>query len=332
MIKVNSGEQTVGEIGELALLDVILAELKTPDCATVANGDDAAVLRHSGDTVITTDTMIEGPDFRLDWHTGFELGQKLAATNLADVAAMGATPTALTVAIACPPETRVEFLRQIARGLTHACNLLAPGTAVVGGDLATAKQLVCAVTALGEMRGRKPVTRSGARPGMVIAYAGLLGLSGYGLQLLVEHGRQEAERLCPQALREHLTPSAAVSAGVTAAEAGAAAMLDVSDGLVLDAGRIARASGVRVSLSSEQLQRVNARRVDPPGPPLDSLLYGGEDHGMLVCFEAASVPPEFTVIGRIIAGRPAVLLDGEELSERGWDPFKNKGNRSLQVR
>ncbi|MDO4241386.1 MAG: thiamine-phosphate kinase [Microbacteriaceae bacterium] len=257
---------TVAEFGEQKTIAKIVACLQGATAAVAGPGDDCAVLRHRGDTVITSDTMVEGSDFRRDWHTPFALGWKLAATNLSDVVAMGARPTALTVAITCPGDTRVEALCEIARGLTVACEALAPGCAVVGGDIAAGQQMVCAVTAVGEMGERQPVLRSGAKPGDIVAYAGSLGRSGAGLARLYALATEcklsvaEAVKLWhehPTDMRAHLMPSPPIGAGIAAAEAGASAMLDVSDGLAIDAARIAKASGVSLNLFSEQIMGLN---------------------------------------------------------------------------
>lgn len=327
-----SSEQvsTVAGLGESGVLRRILASLGAADSARIGPGDDCAVLGFRGDAVVTTDTMIEGPDFRLSWHRGTELGWKLAATNLSDVAAMGARPTALTVALACPAEIPVELLEEIARGLDSACRELAPGCGVVGGDLGRAPVVTVAVTALGELDGRPPVTRAGARPGDVVAYAGELGLAGLGLSLLFAPGSDPVSLRAshPVAIAAQLAPRPPIRLGVAASLAGATAMLDVSDGLALDASRIAQASRIaRVSdvaleFSRELLSRGFGEQsgVDVP---LDAMLFGGEDHGLLATFpESAELPDGFHRIGVVrSSGEAPVLVDGEPCEPRGWDPF-----------
>ena len=110
---------------------------------------------------------MHGPDFRLAWSSGYDLGWKAAAVNLADIAAMGARPTALLVALAMPARPAPSFVERLADGLRDACAALAPGCAVVGGDLTVSDVLTIAVTALGDLEGRAPVLRHGARPGDV---------------------------------------------------------------------------------------------------------------------------------------------------------------------
>lgn len=328
-------EETVADLGESGVLNRVLAKLGEARQATLGPGDDCAVLEVDGELVVTTDTMIEGPDFRLDWHSGFQLGWKLATTNLSDVAAMGATPSALTMALACPQDTPVRLLEEIAAGLDAACAALAPGCGVVGGDLGTAPVLFGAVTALGEMQGRAPVTRSGAKPGDVVAYAGQLGLSGLGLELLVQASaagtmsRQTLHQLTEQhseELRAHLTPTPPVSLGVAAAHSGATAMMDVSDGLSLDAARLAAASSVSVAFDSALLDEHFGTQ-NGVIVPLQMMLTGGEDHGLLATFPLdAALPEGFLPIGEVRATdrshpESPLILDGETIEPRGWDPY-----------
>ncbi|WP_449283552.1 thiamine-phosphate kinase [Leucobacter sp.] len=323
--------QTVGELGENGVLGRVLARLSGARAAVLGPGDDCAVLRVRGDAVVTTDTMIEGPDFRLAWHDGFELGWKLAATNLSDVAAMGAVPTALTLALAVPHDTPVALLERIAEGLDAACRTLAPGCGVIGGDLGRAHAVTAAVTAIGELDGRAPVLRSGARPGDVVAYAGELGLAGLGLSLLfaeaaepdgTAHDRTLAELWArhPEALAAQLAPAPPIPLGPVAARAGASAMMDVSDSLSIDAHRLARAGGVRVRLDGALLEsgfgEQHGVRVS-----VEAMLTGGEDHGLLATFPAsAALPDGFRPIGAVGEGS-GVLLDDAAIEPRGWDPY-----------
>lgn len=310
--------ETVAEIGELEVIARVTRHLRPATHAVIGPGDDCAVLDTSGRIAVTSDTMIEGPDFRLDWHAGEKLGWKLAATNLSDLASMGALPVALTVSIACPASTPVALLEEIARGLQEACDALSPGCAVVGGDLASAKQLVCAVTAIGDQAGIEPVTRTGAQVGDVVAYAGELGLSGIGLRALYESGSQ-AINTHPVETRAHLTPRPPIALGRAAAMSGATAMLDVSDGLSLDAARIGRASGVTIDFSREQLRSAFG---DQSGVrvSVNDMLTGGEDHGLLATFASnTTLPDGFHPIGVVRPHGADLLLDGEPISPSGWD-------------
>ncbi|BDZ38467.1 hypothetical protein GCM10025863_10810 [Microbacterium suwonense] len=163
----------IGDISEGAVLRAILARTAEASHTLLGPGDDAAVVAApSASVVATTDTLVEGPDFRRAWSSGYDLGWKSAAVNLADIAAMGATPTALLVALAVPRDVRLSFVAAMADGFREACDALAPGCAVVGGDLTVSELMMIAVTALGDLGGHAAVTRSGASPGDVVALAG----------------------------------------------------------------------------------------------------------------------------------------------------------------
>lgn len=315
--------ETVGTLGEAGVLDRVLAQYSHGSAVILGPGDDSAVLRFRGDAVVTTDTMIEGNDFRVDWHDAESLGWKLAATNLSDVAAMGATPVALTIAMACPNDTPVALLEGIARGLQRACDVLAPGCAVAGGDLAHAQQLVFAVTAMGDLADVDPVTRSGARVGDKVAYAGELGLSGKGLRALFA-SPDLAFSQYPREVQSHLRPHPPIHAAIAAGITRATAMMDVSDGLSLDAARLGRASGVTLDFQSALLEKSFGVQ-DGVSLTVQELMIGGEDHGFLATFPAGlAVPEPFVVIGSVTERSADVLLDGKPFTVAGWDPFANQ--------
>ena len=298
-------------------------------------GDDAAVLTPCGDLVVTTDVLVEGRHFRTDWSTGADVGWRAAMQNLADVAAMGAVPTAIVVALTLPGETEVAWVEDFARGLAEACG--PHGVGVVGGDLSGGPVLSAAVTALGELGDVAPVRRGGARDGDVVAHVGVLGHSAAGLALL----QATAEGVTPlprtgQLLDAFRRPDPPLLAGPAAAAAGARSMLDVSDGLLRDAGRIGAASGVRLDLSRRLLAPAVEELIETAemigADPWTWVLTGGEDHGLLATFPAHAVlPAEFRRIGVVVddandddgAGPTAhVTIDGAAWSGvSGWDHF-----------
>lgn len=315
---------TLADLSEGEVLARIFPRLPHADAELLGPGDDAAVIAApDGRFVVTTDMMIHGPDFRLAWSTPNDLGWKAAATNLSDVAAMGATPSALVVAIAAPPHTPISVIEGIADGLRACCEALSPGCGVVGGDLSASDTLTLAVTAFGDLGGRAPVLRSGARPGDVVAIAGRLGAAAAGLELLFRHGVDEAgnpdaaradelKLAHPEALNAQLRPEPPVLLGPVAALGGATAMLDVSDGLAIDAGRIARASGVGIDFDSSAL-----------GERIEVALGGGEDHGLLATFPAdVPLPTGFRAIGVVTAKAGSILVDGAPHDQNGWDPYR----------
>ncbi|MCH1883772.1 thiamine-phosphate kinase [Agrococcus sp. ARC_14] len=337
-------DPTLHEAGELEALRRFLPLLPAGDVTEVGPGDDAAVVRAAdGRFVVTTDTMLEGADFRLGWSSWHDLGWKAVATNLIDVAAMGARPTSLVVALAVAPSTRVSALEDFARGLADAIAAMAPGCGVVGGDLGTARHATIAVTAFGDLEGRPPVLRSGARAGDAVWCVGGLGLAATGLRLLFAQAQDEAaepvraatERLRAgdhgRAVAAQLAPVSPVAAGTLLADLGATAMLDVSDGLALDGARVARASGVRIAFDRAAVETA-AQDAMALGASLEAALHGGEDHALLCALPAGITPPaelaghpvhRLGTVESLAEGEPPhVTLDGAPLEPRGWDPYR----------
>jgi thiamine-monophosphate kinase len=335
-ISISDESTTLADLGEDGLLARIFPMLPAAPAALVGPGDDAAVLRApDGRVVATTDVLVEGRDFRLDWSTAQDVGWKAAAQNLADVAAMGAVPTALLVGLVAPPELPASWATGLAAGLAEAC--VGTGAGVVGGDLSAGDRLVVSVTALGDLQGRDPVLRSGARPGDVLAVAGRLGPSAAGLDLL-RRGRAD---LAPDLVSMHRRPRPPYACGVLAARSGATAMLDVSDGLVRDAGRLARASRVSIDLDwsalaagfgLELVEAVKALGGSDPDQ-MRWVLAGGEDHALVAAFPpGVPLPQGFVAVGDVLPeldGWPPVLIDGHHPQTLGWDHFRPDQDQSM---
>jgi thiamine-monophosphate kinase len=180
---------TVGELGEFDLIAEIAQLLPRHPALLLGAGDDAAVISAPDRRVVaTTDLLVEGRHFRRDWSGPGDVGVKAAAQNLADIAAMGAVPTALLVGIATPGDLPVAWALDLVRGLVAEAERA--GASVAGGDITSSDTLMLAVTALGDLAGLTPVSRAGARPGDLVAVAGRLGWSAAGLALLAAGTRE----------------------------------------------------------------------------------------------------------------------------------------------
>lgn len=343
----------MADMGEDAFLTQVF-QLLTPGSHTVVPaGDDAAVVRApDGNVVVTTDTLVQDVDFRLEWSAAGDVGHKAAMQNLADVAAMGAVPTGYVMTLVAPPQTPVQWALEATQAIVDAC---APfGAAALGGDLSGGPTLMLSLTMLGDLQRRPAVCRSGARPGDVMALAGEVGWSAAGLDLL---GRGVATAdamraalpagcvpLAQRALLAHRRPQPPITCGPLAAQAGAHAMIDTSDGLVRDAGRLARASVVQITLAADspglsgtmaQLSRL-AEGLGEMESASTWLLGGGEDHALLAAFGAeADLPPGFTVVGRVREpssdgpGSEQVALEEGDFHDgfapgRGFDHFTSR--------
>jgi thiamine-monophosphate kinase len=316
-----SDSGTVRDIGEFGLIDKItLGALRGDEPGVlVGPGDDTAVVTApDGRVAVTCDLLVEGRHFRRDWSTPVDVGRRAAAASLADVAAMGGVATSLVVGFGAPGDLPAAWAVSCTAGLREEAALV--GALLVGGDVVEAPQVIISVTALGDLEGRPPVLRSGANAGDVVAIAGRFGWAAAGLALLSRGFRS------PKVLVDaHRYPQPDYAAGPRAAEAGATAMIDVSDGMVADAGHIARASGVTIELDTsgweipEPMQAAaSAYNTDPH----EWMLTGGDDHALLATFPAGKpLPDGFLAIGHVTAGEAAVLVDGALREDGGHRHF-----------
>lgn len=292
----------------------ITAGFSGAESTLLGPGDDAAIVATSdGRIVVSTDMLIENRHFRRDWSTANDIGHKAAARNFADIAAMGAVPTALLVGFGAPGDLEVTWVDGLVAGLREECGQV--GAAIVGGDLTAAEHITLGVTALGDLQGRDPVTLDGARPGDVVAYAGRLGWAAAGFAVLGRGFRSPV-----QVVTAHRRPEPPYDEGPRAAAAGATAMTDVSDGLVADCGHIAEASGVRIDLRAEafdvapKLREVGgALNVDP----MVWVLTGGDDYALVATFpRGAELSDAWCEIGTVSEGE-GVRVDGRRWPDGG---------------
>ena len=196
---------TIAEIGEFALIAAIEKALDGNARLIVGIGDDAAVLRApDGRVVAAADMLIEGRHFLREWSAPRDIGGKAAARNLADIVAMGARPTALLVSFAGPGHLEVSWVLELVAGIGDEAS--AAGAVVAGGDTSSADVVMLAVTALGDLGGTSPVTRSGARPGELVAVTGTLGSAAAGLALL-RAGAEPADTRVESLIAAHRRPA-----------------------------------------------------------------------------------------------------------------------------
>ncbi|MDZ4266238.1 MAG: thiamine-phosphate kinase [Mycobacterium sp.] len=321
-------EESLAATGEFAVIDRLVAGRRQPPFVTLGPGDDAAVVTAAdGRTAVCTDMLVEHRHFRLDWSTPHDVGRKAIAQNAADIEAMGARATAFVVAFGAPSDTATARAVELADGLWHEAGLL--GAGIVGGDMVRAPQWVISVAALGDLGGRDPVRRSGAKPGDTVAVIGDLGRSAAGYALWHNNIEDGSEFMALR--RRHLVPEPPYGQGVVAARAGATSMTDVSDGLLADVGHLASASGARVDLSAAGLRAdvaaVAAAAEAVAGDPWGWVHGGGEDHALVATFPAAP-PPGWRMIGTVIGpgavadGPPLVTVDGAAWGgNTGWQSF-----------
>lgn len=310
-------ERTLRDVGEFGLIDRIV-----PDSAAlnsgieVGPGDDAAVQRTpDGRVVACVDVLVEGRHFRRDWATAIDIGRRAAAASLSDVNAMGARSLSLLVGLVAPADLPAAWAVEMAAGLKEEATLA--GAVLIGGDTTEGDTIVISVTALGDLEKRAPVLRSGALPGDRIAVCGRLGWAGAGLAVLGRGFRS------PKALVDaYRFPVIDYTAGPRAADGGAHAMIDVSDGLIADLGHVARASGVCIDVRSEALDVPEPLQAAAAAYNIDPrvwMLTGGDDHAIVASFDSgAELPEGFVEIGSVCeCADPTVRVDGAEFDQPG---------------
>ncbi len=316
---------TLADLGEFGLIDHVARIVKEVAPGTdvlVGPGDDAAVLRvRNGHVVVSTDLMVEGRHFRKDWADAVDVGHRAAAQNLSDINAMGGRATWLTVGFAGPPTLPARWVLDFVRGFADECAEV--GAGIVGGDVTSSEKIAIAVTVLGVCT-VSPVLRSGAQPGDVVALRGRQGWAAGGLAVLGRGFR--SPRVLVDAYRR---PQPPYDAGAVAAEAGATAMIDISDGLLADAGHVAQASGVGIDIMSATLEvpePLVAVGSATGADPLSFVLGGGDDHSLLATFPAGTALPEGWVrVGAVTepgSDGPLVTVDGAPYDgPTGWTHF-----------
>lgn len=331
------------ELTEIELVRAIRKVLSGQGPGVVVGvGDDAAVVDprpHPG--VLTTDMLVEGVHFEIGATSPHDLGHKAVTVNVSDIAAMGGSPRFGLVSLAVGPRLEASWVMELYGGMRQAADDY--GMTLVGGDTSRSEQAMVSVAVVGEVGAGREVRRSGARPGDVLVVTGSLGGSAGGLWVArAQHDRQ-TEALSSEWGRAlvalHERPIARVGEGQTLAAAGATSMIDLSDGLALDLGRICDESGcgARLRLDAiplapglEDLQRLDGVE------PLDLALHGGEDYELLATLPREAVEPareslrerfrvDLTEIGEMTSARELVAVgdDGSEdaLEPKGWDHF-----------
>lgn len=335
--------RSLAEIGEDGVIRYLRGRHR-PSGGRIALGigDDAALFSPlPGRRVIfTSDIMAEGVHFSVDTSSPEDLGFKLAAVNVSDIAAMGGRPTGALLSLALPGDTPFDFVRRLSTGLQAAEKKF--GFQLLGGDTtASTSGIFTSLALLGELRARRPLTRSGAAPGDLIYVTGHLGASVLGLEALTAGKSSRGSGPFQGVVRKHLRPVPPLAWGVQLAERSlASAGMDLSDGLSTDLVRLCRESGVgaEIETASLPIRPATKRAAAALGRDADAAaLHGGEEYELLFTVRPGKVKlveslaatdraTKISRVGTILEGGKifAVLPDKkrEPLQPRGWRHFR----------
>lgn len=323
--------ETLRELGEFGLIKRLAATLPANDAVVTGIGDDCAVVRIGGQLLLVScDASLENVHFSPKLAPPEAIGWKACASALSDIAAMGGQPRFALVTLACPTDTDIAFLERLYRGMENAA--AACGAVIVGGDTARSPSgLMIDLMIVGEPSGKRYLCRRGAQAGDILAVTGWPGRAAAGLRAL-ETGIHAADLI-----DAHLHPLPRIHEGQWLAKRPEAhAMIDLSDGLVQDAGRLAEAAALGIDLTPEALPVAPALATyqNQLGVNvLDAMLAGGEDYELAVALDAPaaqklcetfvkhfSIP--LAVVGRFTAQWTGVRIDGKIPKSTGYDHFR----------
>jgi thiamine-monophosphate kinase len=344
---------TVAQIGEFGLIDRLARLLNTagrdplrPEATgAIGIGDDAALWEPTPGhrEVLTTDALIEDVHFRHRTTSWRDLGWKALAENVSDIAAMGATPARAFVTLGLRPDARVADLEELYRGMAEIA--AAYQFAIVGGDTVSSPVTMLSITVIGDLQG-EGLRRAAGRRGDTLAVTGTLGGSAGGLALLESGALVLDDPDVARLVTLHTRPQPRVREGLTIAEVGVRCGMDLSDGLLGDAGKLAYASGLRAVLRPDLLPLppdLACRFGDDEARRMS--LRGGEDYELLVAGEAEAIAAAslllrerglepLTPVGHLEAGRPGQvrLLDQQNrpltAPPGSWDHFRQSETTS----
>jgi len=300
---------------EFKLISLISKELPLPaERVELGIGDDAAVLKPArGHALLCSDAMVEGVHFDLNYATPEDIGHKALAACLSDLAAMNGRPVGIVVSLALPQDRAAKFLDGFykgARAIAQSC-----GCDIVGGDLSSSpNEIFIDVACYGETD--HPISRSGAKPGDLVAVSGTLGGSSAGFKSL-SGGYDTSDSL----KQKHLRPQPRFDlVGTPEFAVACTSLIDISDGLASELSHLAEKSRVGFEIQSANIPLHDEAT-------LHDGLYGGEDYELLATFmPGASIPDGFTVLGRVTdSGLTMVHADGERetLQPQGFDHFSS---------
>ncbi len=325
---------TLRTLSEFGFIEQISAFLPSNANVLVGLGDDCAVVQGGGDRLwlLSCDASLEKVHFRRDWASAEEIGWKAAASALSDIAAMGGRPAFVLTTVAAPGDMDADFLQDVMRGMAQAAESCQ--AVIVGGDTTRAIEgLLLDVSVIGETVEGAYRLRKGTQPGDVLCVTGCPGLSTAGLRALLEG------RSAPELRQAHLHPVPRIAEGQwLASRAEVHAMLDVSDGLLQDAGHLAKAAALGLDIDPDSLPMapvLQAYAEKWGWDPISFILSGGEAYELAFSVSAAQLDAliidfqntfelQVTPVGQFTKDWSGVRVAGKAPVQLGFDHFQGQ--------
>ena len=332
--------EELGELGLIRLLTQMVTRERREGDSTAPRpfqllvdvGDDTAAVQFGPTTKLyTTDTVVEGVHFTRSTIPWQDLGWKVMAANISDIAAMGGLPLYALITLGLPAETEVEDVRLLYCGMLELANQY--DVSLIGGDVVRSPIVFVTIALTGEVKGN-PMLRSAAKVGDAIGVTGPLGSSAGGLELML-NGISEDEAASEYLKEAHRRPNPCIPQGHLLLEQGAKAAIDISDGLVDDLSKLCHASGVAAHVEIDKIPIHSSLKEAFPHSCTKFALSGGEDYQLLFTASPSVMeqvlpllPPPANIIGKIVEGEAGKVTVLDSTGERvimpsgGWDHFR----------
>ncbi|MGK7907612.1 MAG: thiamine-phosphate kinase [Synechococcus sp.] len=324
---------SVRDLGEVGLLKIVQQY-----CLPGTVGDDAALLpAPNNNLVVTTDVLVESVHFSDRTTPPHAVGWRAAAANLSDLAAMGASPMSLVIALGLPSETPIAWVQELYRGISDCCQPWETG--LVGGDLSRSQQRFLSITALGDVNPQRAIRRDRAQVGDILVATGAHGSSRAGLELLLhpELGALLDATVRERAIATHQYPQPRLDLLPYLEQAwdigGRIAGMDTSDGLADAIVQVCTMSEVGATLECDALPMEPWLIESFSDRAVEWALYGGEDFELLLSLPPmaadlfVSQVPKARAIGTVTERDRIVVKDvGVLVRDRGFQHFQNPTN------
>jgi thiamine-monophosphate kinase len=324
------------DIGEEGIIKSISLPQEDNENILVPMGDDAGAYSTTNGAIslVSCHMMVEGSHFLRNWSTPFQIGVKAITKSVADIEAMGGSSKYLIVGLSLPPETDLNFVKELYQGFNYANSQC--GISILGGDITDCQgPITISLTIIGEVNPEHLIRKKGAQPGDYIVVTGELGAAGTGLFLLMEKPASKDKSAAEEAVKQQLQIEPQHRKGQIMARTGAVtAMTDISDGLVANLAKLCSASECGAILQEKAIPVARSAQIiaeENNVDPLRFALFGGEDYELIATIKESQIDMvrqkmteqgyKLYIIGQCTSQR-GIHMNGQALEISGFDHFQ----------